>query len=294
LRAVDSYHSKMRTERASALYRARRASFRLMTGCATLDSRLGGCLPWTGVTEVCGEAGCGKTQLVLRLLATTALQGFRAVHICTEGGAPLERLDEIVRECGVDGSSSWSCECKEPEVEERKSFDGRKVDVASILERVLVREIHELVELERCIERDLPRLLRGLRRERRLGPVKLVVVDSLAAILRPEFRKKNAVSEMKTLLTRSLWFLKTSQLLRRLAAEFSCAVVVVNQVSNGEKDKRASLGLTWSNCVNSRIMLSRKLKEEPERKLEVLFSPIIADISCTYYVRKCGVCVCRT
>lgn len=109
-------------------------------------------------------------------------------------------------------------------------------------------------------------------------PVRLLILDSLAALLRAETALSGG-----GLVARSRRLCSLSDRLKALALEYHLAVVVVNQVSdvfteslsregpemlyaaqarhfNGQSSgvrKEAALGIVWANCVNTRIMLAR-------------------------------------
>lgn len=115
-------------------------------------------------------------------------------------------------------------------------------------------------------------------RRRGKPPVRLLVLDSLAALLRAETALTGG-----GLVARSRRLCSLSDRLKALALEYHLAVVVVNQVSdvfsgtgasdapemlyaaqarhfNGQSAsvrKEAALGIVWANCVNARLMLAR-------------------------------------
>ncbi|KAI3923574.1 hypothetical protein MKW92_027631 [Papaver armeniacum] len=141
-------------------------------------------------------------------------------------------------------------------------------------------------------------------------PVKLIVIDSIANLFRSEF--ENTPGDLKR---RSGLFFKISGLLRLKAKKYNLAVVVTNQVvdcvdgggMNGVRvgnlgvsilGRRVcpALGLAWSNCVNSRLFLSRN--DEPDgsdggfrtrRRLQVIFAPHLPESSCEYFIVRQGV-----
>lgn len=154
-------------------------------------------------------------------------------------------------------------------------------------------------------------------------PIKLILIDSIAALFRSEF--DNTPFDLKR---RSSLFFKISGKLKSLAKRFSLAVVVTNQVVDfiGENDgingmrlgnlsslyssgRRVcpALGLAWSNCVNSRLFLSRNegvvgedkaladagddnyLCTQTRRQLYVVFAPHLPGSSCEFVIRKEGV-----
>lgn len=155
-------------------------------------------------------------------------------------------------------------------------------------------------------------------------PIKLIVIDSMAALFRSEF--DNTPFDLKR---RSSLFFKISGKLKSLARRFGLAVLVTNQVVDfiGENDgvngmrlgnlsslyssgRRVcpALGLAWSNCVNSRLFLSRneeahaedkaladtgdgdyQVSRQTRRHLYVVFAPHLPESSCEFVIRKEGV-----
>jgi hypothetical protein len=72
--------------------------------------------------------------------------------------------------------------------------------------------------------------------------------------------------------------------MRILSAQYHCIFVVTNQVSSNMKTEkglyqnltmRPALGLSWSHCINQRLMLQRTQKIG-RRNLQVVFSPSLA------------------
>lgn len=152
-------------------------------------------------------------------------------------------------------------------------------------------------------------------------PVRLIVIDSIAALFRSDF--DNTPVELKR---RSSLFFKISSKLKALAKRFNLAVLVTNQVvdlvgpNEGINGLRIgnlvclhtsgrrvcpALGLAWANCVNSRLFLSRNeevIREENEksngqscdfvkkkmRKLYVVFAPHLPESSCEFEITREG------
>ena len=156
-----------------------------------------------------------------------------------------------------------------------------------------------------------------LLRPRTQFPVRLIVIDSIAALFRGEF--ENTPLDLKR---RSSLFFKISGKLKSLAERFGLAVVVTNQVvdvmeqteglnvlrignlgslySSGRR-VCAALGLAWANCVNSRLFLSRNEEIPGEvtgdsvgrltrrRRLHVVFAPHLPESSCEFVISREGV-----
>ncbi|MEJ5292941.1 MAG: ATPase domain-containing protein [Candidatus Methanosuratincola sp.] len=67
----------------------------LPTGCAALDSLLGGGVKRGEVVLAFGERGAGKTSLVFQTATSTASSGSGSVIVYSDGRFPLRRLSEI-------------------------------------------------------------------------------------------------------------------------------------------------------------------------------------------------------
>ncbi|KAF2317174.1 hypothetical protein GH714_014288 [Hevea brasiliensis] len=148
-------------------------------------------------------------------------------------------------------------------------------------------------------------------------PVRLIVIDSVAALFRSEFG--NTTSD---LWRRSSLLFKISGKLKVLAKRYNLAVVVTNQVvdfvGSGEgvngvrignlgslcsSGRRVcpALGLAWASCVNSRLFLARDengLVDGDEssfpywqttRRLHIIFAPHLPYSSCELVIRREGV-----
>ncbi|MCO5553538.1 hypothetical protein L7F22_007060 [Adiantum nelumboides] len=116
-------------------------------------------------------------------------------------------------------------------------------------------------------------------------PVRLLVIDSVAALFRSDF-DNNA----KDLAKRTEWFFKLSSKLKQYAHDYDIAVLVTNQVVDdvdGEslespnsvspmlsgrsgplisagRSVIPALGIGWSHCVNTRLFLSRTYVPDKE------------------------------
>jgi RecA/RadA recombinase len=134
-----------------------------------------------------------------------------------------------------------------------------------LCEKVLVKEVQTIDELLHLLSNEILQLLR----HRFLTPVKLIVIDSVAALFRADFdNNKTDLSKRASL------FFRLSAKLKQYAQQFNIAIVVTNQVTDCfdevQSDQeymehlitsgrfvRPALGLSWSHCVNTRLFLSR-------------------------------------
>lgn len=191
----------------------------LGTGCAPLDQLLGGGLVADGgaLYEISGPAGAGKTQVAMQVCAAAARAGGSAIYACTEGAPPMARLAAL---CGSEVAARYV-----------------------YVERLRTSE-HLLQwagggRLAYMVRTFTPR-------------VRVIVVDSVAAVYRAEFSDAGARAAHLTALARAL--------------RQPCGVVVVciNQVSqapdrvSGELSATIpALGGAWSALVDTRIFITR-------------------------------------
>jgi len=228
-----------------------------------------GLLPGAGLYEISGEAGTGKSQLAYQLLCNVQLPrrlgGLSGcgVLISTEGHLP-KRFDDI--------ADSY-----------------RKVLNMPYKEKTFFRSIMNEDDQWKVIMELIPKLI-----EQRAtlvstpgspGPVRLVVIDSIAALLRLNTRY----------ITRAVDMARISEQLRKLALEYGLVMICVNQVSDAFETNpeyvnswsgtavsmgrrvKPSLGLAWSNSVNHRYILTKHPSlSDPqiagERRFHCLFS----------------------
>lgn len=200
----------------------------------------GGLRPALGITEICGEAGAGKSTFALRLAlqvqlprADGGLAG-AAVYIATEHFSD-KRLRQLATAF--------------PPCRPRVSLD-----------RVYLQSARSLDDLA-AILTQLPLLMRA-------RGVRLVVLDSIAALFRAADLDA-AAPPQHFLFERSNLLFSLARRLRALADEFGAVVLVTNQVTdvvaavNAPTDTdnsaavRAALGPSWSACVTTRLALRK-------------------------------------
>jgi DNA-repair protein XRCC3 len=247
---------------------------KVSSGCAVLDAKLGGGIDLAPVTEFVGEAGVGKSQLLMNLAlsacadATSGGLAGWALYISTEGPVALTRLSELAG----------------------ARFPDRALDFDP-LDRILVHVVSEAEELWKLLVDTLPLILQR-------GHVRVVVIDSIAAVFRGEF-----ANDAEGMVNRNSWYFGLSGILKSLSTRYQVMFAVANQVSMDPESGRPkpALGLVWSHCVNQRYLLefaeapsADHASERPrpqcqgeqagvrrfaprKRSLTVLFSPFRAD-----------------
>ncbi|XP_078246625.1 DNA repair protein RAD51 homolog 2 isoform X3 [Pogona vitticeps] len=273
----------------------------LPTTLEYLDRILYGGIACGSLTEITGPPGCGKTQfcIMMSLLATlpTSMGGLdgAVVYIDTESAFSAERLIEIAQHRFPHYFASEENLVLMP----NRIHLYRELSCDSVLKRI------ESLE-EEIISKN----------------VKLVVIDSIASVVRKEFDVKlqGNLKERSNLLT------KEASILKFLAEEFSIPVILTNQITTwlnddfavqtdllspadefslsegpslitrlkGSSRKReggsgyvtTALGNTWSHSVNTRLIL--QYLDSGTRQLLVAKSPIAPFTSFLYVIEKSG------
>ncbi|KAG2297295.1 hypothetical protein Bca52824_043964 [Brassica carinata] len=232
-------------------------TLKLTTGCETLDECLRGGFPCDSLTEIVAESGCGKTQLCLQLslcaqlpISNGGLDG-SALYLHSEFPFPFRRLHQLSRSFHLSNPSIYADHNDNP------------------CDHVFVQNVHSVDHLFDV----MPKIESFVKTSKTRLPLKLIVLDSVAALFRSEF--DNTPSDLRK---RASCFFKISGKLKQLASKFGLAVVITNQVtdfvesSDGLSGLRIgnlrclyssgrrvvpALGLAWANCVNSRVFISR-------------------------------------
>ncbi|XP_029453902.1 DNA repair protein XRCC3 isoform X2 [Rhinatrema bivittatum] len=191
---------------------------KLSLGCPILDSFLRGGVPLVGITELAGESSAGKTQMCLQLCLSVQYPGTYggldagAVYICTEDVFPNKRLQQLIGH-------------------QHKLRTDVPLDVIKKIkfgDNIFIEHAADIDTLNDCITRRVPILL--LR-----GSVRLIIVDSVAALFRGEFAAKDSAVRAKHLQT-------LGAKLQNLSCGFQTPILCINQVTDavGDMDARQS------------------------------------------------------
>ncbi|KAK9456644.1 DNA repair protein-like protein rhp57 [Dipodascopsis uninucleata] len=256
----------------------------ITTGDDKLDEALGGKgIPTGSITEIAGSSGTGKSQALIQLCVTTQLSprngglAKSAVYISTESGLETRRLNELLHHF-------------------KKKFPAEAQNLRT--DNILCITCSDLEFQQHIIRYQLPVLVR----KHKIG---LIVIDSIANHFRVEYSDGGKISLHK----RGNELVLDAFILRSLAVENCCAVVVSNQVRDQfinfeaiaatlhpsldifsldyqsrffsgwdwlipnedmQQPKLPALGLIWTNCISTRIVLKRL---SILRTIEVVFSP---------------------
>ncbi|KAL5771630.1 hypothetical protein ACOSP7_015784 [Xanthoceras sorbifolium] len=289
--------------RPQNLFHQSLATQKCTLGCPILDRCLGGGIPCNSITELVAESGSGKTQLCLQLSLSAQLPassgGLSAssLYLHTEFPFPIRRLHEL----STNFRSSNPCNDHNP------------------CDNIFVQGVYTVDHLLDL----MPRMESFIENSKSRFPIRLIVIDSIAALFRSDF--ENTPGDLKK---RSSLFFKISGKLKAMATGFGLAVVVTNQVvdlvgpdeginglrvgnlgclySSGRRVCPA-LGLAWANCVNSRLFLARDdefvsqenqlvngdggdfVSRRTRRWIHVVFAPHLPISSCEFEIRREGV-----
>ena len=205
----------------------------------SLDAALGGGVPVGHVTEITGESGAGKTQLLLTLLLAAQLPPARgglgrpALYISTEAPLSTVRLSQILRN---------HPQLRGPAPGEQRGGGGEEGGGAGIigapsLDNIINTVTPDLESQDHILSFQVP--VEVARRN-----VGLVVLDSVAANYRAEFERGGARGA-SGLAARGNDLVRLGRLLHELAWQHDLAVVVSNQVA----DRFPSASLPISSSV---------------------------------------------
>ncbi|NXK27335.1 XRCC3 protein, partial [Arenaria interpres] len=264
---------------------------KLSLGCSVLDGLLKGGIPLVGITELAGESSAGKTQIGLQLCLCVQYPykygGLEsgAVYICTEDVFPSKRLQQLIDQ--------------QPKL--RADVPAEIIQKIKFGNRIFVEHAADLDTFHNCITKRISLLLAR-------GMVRLVVVDSIAALFRCEFGVADSVTKARYLQT-------FGAQLHSLSTRFRTPIMCVNQkwfceqlvtpskFSNWQKTRARvspALGITWANQLLMRLMVSRVPQpHQPAgvashhagsvRTLRVVFAPHLPPSFCYYTVKLEGV-----
>ncbi|XP_063804582.1 DNA repair protein XRCC3 [Pseudophryne corroboree] len=259
---------------------------KLSLGCSVLDKLLRGGIPLVGITELAGESSAGKTQIALQLCLSVQYPveygglGAGAVYICTEDAFPSTRLQQLIR----------------LQNKQRAEVPADVIRNIRFGDLIFIEHAADIDTLTDCITKKLPILLRR-------GHIRLIIIDSIAALFRCEFAASDAVLKAKHLQT-------LGAKLHQLSSSSITPVFCINQVTDtvketdsvlthcGLQDRKVlpALGISWSNQLLMRLMASRTQRSAPPphtgsilRTMEVMFAPHVPRATCYYTVDLEGV-----
>uniref|UniRef100_A0A8C7EA66 DNA repair protein XRCC3 n=2 Tax=Nothoprocta perdicaria TaxID=30464 RepID=A0A8C7EA66_NOTPE len=263
---------------------------KLSLGCSLLDQLLKGGIPLVGITELAGESSAGKTQISLQLCLCVQYPykygGLEsgAVYICTEDAFPSKRLQQLIAQ----------------QQKLRADVPTEIIQKIKFGNSIFIEHAADLDTFHKCITKRVSLLLTR-------GMVRLVVIDSIAALFRCEFGVSDSVLKARYLQT-------FGAQLHSLSTRFRTPIMCINQVTDAVSEPAAAqcscstadsrvypaLGITWANQLLMRLMVSRVWHPEHSpgaalqhaaglRTLRVVFAPHLPSSFCYYTVKLEGV-----
>ncbi|XP_039576320.1 DNA repair protein RAD51 homolog 4 isoform X2 [Passer montanus] len=200
----------------------------LPTGSPSLDQLLDSGLYTGEVTELMGAPGTGKTQVCLGIAASVSL-GLKqhVLFLDSTGGFTASRL----------------CQMLQAQTEDEE-------EQLEALQRVQVERVFNIYEVLGALQELRDRLSQQVVSS--VGPLKVVVLDSVSAVIYPLLGGRQA--EGLALM------MQLSKELKTLAREFSLAVVVTNQVTRDSSSGplKPALGRSWSFVPSTRVLLESR------------------------------------
>ena len=276
----------------------------LPTSLPSLDHILRGGIRLATITELVGRSGVGKTQLAFQLCITAAKFNQGAIYIDTEKKLSLERLKEMselrrlqdmqgsgheipnIRDCNDQYFGNYA---NEDALATFKSGEivldnltihqpGNSEELLGVLDEleyeILIRNQSAGGTFIQPNNSEGMNITSGTRSVRGRYPVRLLVVDSIAAPIRRDFGMGSAPKRAATVF-------QCAQKLKRLADQLHMAIVVINQVGSSDNDfatsnlshdvgnsehhhvpVRAALGASWHHCVSTRLTLETNVVDE--------------------------------
>ncbi|XP_073521465.1 DNA repair protein RAD51 homolog 3 isoform X1 [Phyllobates terribilis] len=229
---------------ALELLEQEQAQASIITFCSALDDILGGGVPLTKVTDICGPPGIGKTQLCMQLAVDVQIPECfggvdgETVYIDTEGSFIVERLVDIANACVLHCSL-----ITQAHQQDDQKIAMQRFTLSNILSNIHYFCCHNYAELLAQIL-VLPDFIA------QHSKIKLVIIDSIAFPFRHSF-------DDLSLRTRLLNMV--AQQLINIATQHKLAVVLTNQmttrIGSSESLLVPALGESWGHSANNRIIL---------------------------------------
>jgi RecA/RadA recombinase len=220
----------------------------------------------TGITQVYGEAGSGKTQIGLSTCVScvAASPNNIALHVSLgegEGTSCAARLAQRLFQM----------------VASRFHENAVMMDSLLLLKRIQTRALRNQEELVNFVNRELPEMLAS-----KLLQIQLIVLDSIAGMFRTCSKNEEGYPQRARLL-----FDIASQL-KRISHEYQIPILVMNQVSTNISNNTMvpALGVSWAACVNTSYRVERSerhTKENEKKESSVVFERKITLVHSSSY-----------
>ncbi|XP_075445893.1 DNA repair protein RAD51 homolog 3 isoform X2 [Ascaphus truei] len=218
--------------------------------CSALDEILGGGVPLTKITEICGAPGVGKTQLCMQLAVDVQIPECfggvdgEAIYIDTEGSFMVERVVDIANSCVLHCNLITQAHQEEDHTKAMQTFS-----LDNILSHIYYFRCHDYIELLAQVHL-LPDFIT------QHSKVKLIVIDSIAFPFRHDFDDLS----LRTRLLNGL-----AQQLISIANHQKLAVILTNQmttrIGHNQSMLIPALGESWGHAATIRVILHWESKQ---------------------------------
>ena len=239
----------------------------LPSGLAALDAAMGGGFIVGTLSEVCGPPGVGKTQLCLSACVQCIVQRakeennvvngsgkYSILYIDTEMKFSAQRLQEIA----LHGFPSLFQEQTHGELSDHDDYDGggSHSNLDGLLRSISV--------IQPTSSLDLLQRIQGMQSDVISNGVRLVILDSVAALARREQLMEHEKEKC---------IVGQAAALKILAESCKCVVLATNQIQPCSPKQEiheeiledtildqgvayhSSLGTVWQHCVTSRLVM---------------------------------------
>lgn len=218
-----------------------------------IDEVIGPVLNSGGLIEIFGPSGSGKSTFAMQILTTCLSQhlDFKALYICTDSAFCVERLAQIYSSIN----------------------DAVEEDFTKFSSRIIVQHLGDVETQEHFICYFLAPLVEQQK-------IKIIIIDSISANFRACVRDQDS--------TMSLYSM--SHTLSSVTSKFETCTICINQItgiigmdsSSSSINFRPALGLSWSNCVSSRIMIEKidsSSGDQARRLVSIIRCPLTPPIT---------------
>lgn len=206
---------------------------KISTSLELLDQALGGGIRCGQITEISGEAGAGKSNLVAQI-------GMIVMSPAKENG-----MDSSVLMIHTEGEGKLKLAIKRFKTLAQSHLDSEEV-IRSHLHVMNCSNEFELIEMVNRLDETLDKI----------PNVKLIVIDSITCA----FIQTEGDLDFRFYTKRSCRLTKLVKKLTQLAWDRKIALITTNHVSFNPKlgETRPAMGKIWSHMCQTKIYLERK------------------------------------
>jgi len=288
-------------------------SWGIPSGLPSLDGIV---FRFSTVTEVVGPSAVGKSQWAIQLCVLAALKSsYGSVYIHTEPHklrSSISRLHEMSSYSSSYTTATSTCTAWNSS--HSSSLESLVHNNVTIYQPNSLQSLISILTTQ--LEQDIlvPRnsvhcknYKSKLSTTDDVLPVKLLIVDSLVALLHRNEQEQQKQLDKAQMKNRSLQFFQVGQLLKRLADEYNMACLVINPATDEGEQMETILGTSWYHCVTTRLFLQfvdngnsyyftnddkRNSKElqQPKRLVKIQKSNITGLSHVHFRITKQGLC----